>query len=70
MSGIYISLDEDQQNVPDYLHEGIAFEFMDDQVTLPFKEAIGIIIDWCHSHDQTRQLNLDKTLDNLKKRFL
>jgi hypothetical protein len=70
MSGIYISLDEDQQNVPDYLDEGIAFEFMDDQVTLSFKEAIRIIIDWCHSHNQTKQFNLDETLDNLKKRFL
>jgi len=47
MSGIYISTDEDPENIPDYLQEGISFEFMDDHLILSFEDATSYIIDWC-----------------------
>ncbi|PWK26983.1 hypothetical protein [Pseudomonas sp. OV226] len=46
MSGIYIGTDSDQENIPDYLQEGISFEFMDDHVTLSINDGILYIIDW------------------------
>ncbi|MFJ2488453.1 hypothetical protein [Pseudomonas sp. NPDC087639] len=69
MSGIYISTDDDQENIPEYLKDGIAFEFMGDHVVLPFKDATTIIIDWCKNNIQARQLKLDATLENLKEKF-
>jgi len=46
-SGIYISTDEDPENLPDYLQEGISFEFMDYHLILSFDDATSCIIDWC-----------------------
>lgn len=69
MSGIYISTDEDPENIPEYLKDGIAFEFMDSHVTLPFKHAVAFIISWCSAQKQAKELNLDITLEKLKKKF-
>ncbi|MBA5982165.1 hypothetical protein HXW87_20385 [Pseudomonas sp. Y5-11] len=69
MSGIYISTDEDPENIPEYLKDGIAFEFMDSHVTLPFKDAAAFIISWCATQKQVEELNLDITLEKLKKKF-
>jgi hypothetical protein len=69
MSGIYISTDEDPESIPDYLEDGIAFEFMDSHVTLPFKDAVAFIISWCTAQKQVKDLNLDITLEKLKKKF-
>ncbi len=70
MSGIYISTDNDPENIPDYLTEGIAFEFMDSHVTLPFREAILYILEWYNYHGDIRDKKLDKILENLKEKFL
>lgn len=63
MSGIYISTDDDQDNIPEYLQEGIAFEFMDDHVTLSIEDGITCIINWCK---ESAPLNCKKQLQEYK----
>jgi hypothetical protein len=70
MSGIYISTDDDQDNIPEYLQGGIAFEFMDDHVTLSIEDGITCIINWCK---ENAPLNCEKTtarIQKLKEKFL
>jgi hypothetical protein len=70
ISGIYISTDEDPENIPDYLQEGVSFEFMDDHVTLLFEDAISCIIDWCKKNipqDNEETLFKAKQLEELLK---
>lgn len=49
MSGVYLSRDEDIENIPDYLLDvnGMAFEFMGEHVTVPFSFGAALIADWC-----------------------
>lgn len=47
MSGIYVSIDEDQLNIPDYLQDGMAFEFVNEHVILPLNHGAKLIDDWC-----------------------
>ncbi len=70
MSGIYISTDNDPENIPDYLTEGIAFEFMDSHVTLPLREAILYMLEWYNHHGDIRDKKLDKFFEDLKEKFL
>lgn len=70
MSGIYISTDADRENIPTYLTTGIAFEFMDNHVTLPFRDAIACITNWYNHHDNIRNPELDKIIEYLKIKFL
>ena len=57
MSGIYISTDTDRENIPTYLTTGIAFEFMDNHVTLPFRDAIACITNWYNITTISKTLN-------------
>lgn len=70
MSGIYISTDDDYENIPEYLKTGIAFEFMEDHVSLPFGEAIACITNWCNKHNQTANPSIDSKLKALQKKFM
>ena len=70
MSGIYISTDNDPKNIPDYLIEGIAFEFMDSHVTSPFREAILYMLEWYNHHGDIRNKKLDNIFEDLKEKFL
>lgn len=69
MSGIYISTDEDPDNMPEYLKEGIAFEFMEGQVTLPFRQAVEYITEWCHSREIPEALNIEQILKMLNEKY-
>lgn len=51
MSGIYLSADEDAQNIPEYLQEGMAFEFMGEHVVLSFSAGVAAITLWCQSNE-------------------
>jgi hypothetical protein len=64
MSGIYISTDDDQDNIPEYLQEGIAFEFMGNHVSLSFEDGIACIINWC---EENVQKNCEKTIEKIQK---
>jgi hypothetical protein len=70
MSGIYISTDDDQDNIPEYLQEGIAFEFMDSHVTLSIKDGITCIINWCEENIPLNCEKLTAKIQKLKERFL
>ncbi|XHF33190.1 hypothetical protein OXH62_28335 [Pseudomonas chlororaphis] len=70
MSGIYISTDDDYENIPEYLKTGIAFEFMDDHVSLPFGEAIACITNWCNKNNQTANASINSKLKALQKKFM
>ncbi|KAA5845343.1 hypothetical protein F2A38_00565 [Pseudomonas chlororaphis] len=50
MSGIYLSTDEDFENIPEYLKEGIAFEFMGEHVVLSFSDGASVISNWCDNN--------------------
>lgn len=50
MSGIYVSIDEDQLNIPDYLQDGMAFEFVNEHVILPLNYGAKLINDWCEKN--------------------
>jgi hypothetical protein len=57
MSGVYLSNDQDIDNIPDYLLDtcGMAFEFMGEYVVVPFLDGAIIISDWCDknvAHDR------------------
>jgi hypothetical protein len=66
ISGVYISTDEDPKNIPDYLQEGISFEFMDNHVTLLFEDAISCIIDWCKKMSHRTMTERFSKRSNLK----
>lgn len=69
MSGIYLSTDEDFENIPEYLKEGIAFEFMGEHVVLPFSDGASAISSWC---DNNAMLDRDSILlkcKTLRARF-
>jgi hypothetical protein len=52
MSGVYLSNDNDIENIPDYLLgvNGMAFEFMDEHVTVSFSLGAILIADWCNKN--------------------
>ncbi|WP_160014067.1 hypothetical protein [Pseudomonas sp. 8BK] len=52
MSGVYLSNDDDIENIPDYLLDvnGMAFEFMDEHVTVPFSLGAAFIANWCNKN--------------------
>ena len=70
MSGIYISTDDDQENIPEYLQEGIAFEFMADHVTLPFEDGIKCIINWCEKNVLENREEILQKAKKLKEKHL
>ncbi|MBX8551409.1 hypothetical protein Q1J52_04035 [Pseudomonas lijiangensis] len=69
MSGIYISSDEDAENIPEYLENGIAFEFMESHVSLPFHEAVDCILDWCKLNNVAEKSDIEPILLKLKKKY-
>lgn len=69
MSGIYISTDDDFENIPDYLKDGMAFEFMDDHVVLPFTDGTSSITDWCKKNVTQDQKNILSKCSILEERF-
>ncbi|WP_147466609.1 hypothetical protein [Pseudomonas cichorii] len=69
MSGIYISSDEDVENIPEYLEEGIAFEFMEGHVSLPFHEAVNCIVEWCKTQNLSGRVDVDMLLRKLQKKY-
>ena len=69
MSGIYISTDADPDNMPGYLEEGIAFEFMEGQVTLPFCQAVEYITEWCHNRVLPEELKIEPILKMLNEMY-
>ncbi|WP_065261535.1 hypothetical protein [Pseudomonas bananamidigenes] len=69
MSGIYISSDDDLDNIPEYLDDGIAFEFMESHVSLPFHEAVECIMEWCQTQKLTENLHLEATLKALQEKY-
>lgn len=70
MSGIYISTDEDPENIPDYLKDGISFAFMDDHLSLSFEAGIECIIDWCEKNTNDGEKELRQKLTILKEKYL
>ncbi|AXI60945.1 hypothetical protein DLD99_10840 [Pseudomonas kribbensis] len=69
MSGIYISSDDDLDNTPEYLEDGIAFEFMESHVSLPFHEAVECIIEWCQTQKLTENMHIGATLKALQDKY-
>jgi len=68
-SGVYISTDADPDNIPEYLIEGIAFEFMESHVSLPFNEAIECITEWCQSEKLPKTMHIEPTLKKLQDKY-
>lgn len=71
MSGITIECDIDPDNIADHLIgvPGITFEFMDELVTLPTREAIRYISDWCDRHARHDRDNVLFKCRALKEKF-
>lgn len=69
MSGIYISTDTDPDNIPEYLIEGIAFEFMESHISLPFNEAIECITEWCQLEKLTKSTDIEPILKKLQDKY-
>ncbi|MGE7955811.1 hypothetical protein ACQKQA_04275 [Pseudomonas sp. NPDC089530] len=69
MSGIYLSIDDDFENVPDYLKDGMAFEFMDDHVVLSFSDGTSFITNWCKKNVTQDYEKILLKCSSLEKRF-
>lgn len=70
MSGVYLSNDDDMENIPDYLLgvNGMAFEFMDEHVTVSFSLGAVLIADWCNKNIvEDREAVIGKCNDLIKK---
>lgn len=70
MSGVYLSNDDDIENIPDYLLDvnGMAFEFMDEHVTVPFSLGAALIADWCNKNIvENRDAIISKCNDLIEK---
>lgn len=71
MSGVYLSNDEDIENIPDYLLgvNGMAFEFMGEHVTVPFSLGAALIADWCSKNIVESRDTIISTCNDLIKKF-
>jgi hypothetical protein len=70
VSGVYLSCDEDIENIPDYLLDvnGMAFEFMGEHVTVPFSLGATLIADWCNKNIvENRDAIISRCNDLIKK---
>jgi hypothetical protein len=70
MSGVYLSNDDDMENIPDYLLgvNGMAFEFMGEHITVPFSLGAALIENWCNKNIvENRDAIISKCNDLIKK---
>ncbi|AZC47845.1 MULTISPECIES: hypothetical protein [Pseudomonas] len=69
MSGVFISTDEDLENIPEYLKEGIAFEFMGEHVVLSFSDGVSAISNWCDNNAMSDRESILLKCKILKAKF-